>query len=141
MACDVRIAARSAIFGQPEIKLGIIPGFGGTQRLPRLVGEGKALEMNLLGDPILAEEAFEHGLANAVVEDHELLDTALAGRAARPPGAARGGADQARLRRRDLDEGIEAEQARLRDRLRLAPTPSEGIAAFLGRRAPRFEGK
>src|SRR6202044_1531730 len=77
MACDVRIAARSAIFGQPEIKLGIIPGFGGTQRLPRLVGENKALEMNLVGDPILAEEAFELGLVNRMVEDHELLDTAL----------------------------------------------------------------
>ena len=53
MACDFRLAARSASFGQPEIKLGIIPGFGGTQRLPRLVGEDKALEMNLIGDPIL----------------------------------------------------------------------------------------
>ena len=68
----------SAIFGQPEIKLGIIPGFGGTQRLPRLVGENKALEMNLIGDPIGAEEAFEFGLVNRVVPDHELLDTALA---------------------------------------------------------------
>ncbi|HYM66023.1 MAG TPA: enoyl-CoA hydratase-related protein, partial [Patescibacteria group bacterium] len=77
MACDVRIAARSAIFGQPEIRLGIIPGFGGTQRLPRLVGANKALEMNLIGDPILADEAFELGLVNRMVEDHELLDTAL----------------------------------------------------------------
>src|SRR4029077_14186897 len=73
MACDVRIAARSAIFGQPEVKLGILPGFGGTQRLPRLVGAGKALEMNLVGDPILAEEAFELGLVTRLVEDHELL--------------------------------------------------------------------
>ena len=65
------------MFGQPEIKLGIMPGFGGTQRLPRLVGTSKALEMNLIGDPILAEEAFELGLVNRLVEDHELLDTAL----------------------------------------------------------------
>ena len=57
MACDFRVAAESAIFGQPEIKLGIIPGFGGTQRLPRLVGQGKALEMNLIGDAILAPDA------------------------------------------------------------------------------------
>src|SRR5207253_8911375 len=78
MACDVRIAARTALFGQPEIRLGIIPGFGGTQRLPRLAGASKALEMNLIGEPILAEEAFELGLANRVVDDHELLDTALA---------------------------------------------------------------
>src|ERR1700716_3381674 len=77
MACDVRIAARSAIFGQPEIKLGIIPGFGGTQRLARLVGASKALEMNLVGDPVLSDEAFELGLANRLVDDHELLDTAL----------------------------------------------------------------
>ncbi len=65
------------MFGQPEIKLGIIPGFGGTQRLPRLVGPEKALEMNLIGDAITASEAFEHGLANRVVPDHELFDTAL----------------------------------------------------------------
>ena len=78
MACDVRIAADSASFGQPEINLGIIPGFGGTQRLPRLVGEAKALELNLTGDPIGAGEAYELGLANRVVPDHELLDTALA---------------------------------------------------------------
>ena len=77
MACDVRIAAQSAIFGQPEIKLGIIPGFGGTQRLPRLVGENKALEMNLIGDAITAEEAYEFGLVNRIVPDHELLETAL----------------------------------------------------------------
>ena len=61
MACDFRLAAESATFGQPEINLGIIPGFGGTQRLPRLVGEGKALEMNLTGDAISAEEAYRVG--------------------------------------------------------------------------------
>ncbi|HZE04415.1 MAG TPA: enoyl-CoA hydratase-related protein, partial [Solirubrobacteraceae bacterium] len=78
MACDVRLAADSASFGQPEINLGIIPGFGGTQRLPRLVGEAKALELNLTGDAIGAAEAFEYGLVNQIVPDHELLDTALA---------------------------------------------------------------
>ena len=77
MACDFRIAAESATFGQPEINLGIIPGFGGTQRLPRLVGESKALEMNLVGDPIDAYEAHRVGLVNQVVPDHELLDSAL----------------------------------------------------------------
>src|SRR5919106_1375689 len=78
MACDFRIAAESAVFGQPEIKLGIIPGFGGTQRLPRLVGTEKALEMNLIGDAITASDALVHGLANRVVPDHELFETALA---------------------------------------------------------------
>src|SRR4051794_18017039 len=78
MACDFRIAAESASFGQPEVNLGIIPGFGGTQRLPRLIGEAKALEMNLTGEPIDAYEALRLGLANRVVPDHELFDTALA---------------------------------------------------------------
>ena len=77
MACDVRIAAEAAVFGQPEIKLGIIPGFGGTQRLARLVGPNKALEMNLVGDAVLSEEALEFGLVNRVVPDHELFETAL----------------------------------------------------------------
>jgi enoyl-CoA hydratase/3-hydroxyacyl-CoA dehydrogenase len=140
MACDVRIAARSAIFGQPEIKLGIIPGFGGTQRLPRLVGENKALEMNLVGDPILADEAFELGLANRLVEDHELFDTALqwarklAGQA---PLAV------AQIKRvsaaGDIDEGIEAEKRAFAETFTSADA-REGIAAFLGKRAPHFTG-
>ena len=58
LSCDIRVASETARFGQPEINLGIIPGFGGTQRLPRLVGPAKALEMNLLGEPISAAEAF-----------------------------------------------------------------------------------
>jgi enoyl-CoA hydratase/3-hydroxyacyl-CoA dehydrogenase len=141
MACDVRIAARSALFGQPEIKLGIIPGFGGTQRLPRLVGQSKALEMNLVGDPLPAEEAYEYGLASAVVEDHELLDTALAW--------ARKLAGQAPIALAqikqvsaagDLDEGIEAEKRAFATVFASADA-KEGISAFLGKRAPRFEGK
>ncbi len=97
MACDVRLAARSAVFGQPEVKLGIIPGFGGTQRLARLVGENKALEMNTTGDAVLAEEAYELGLVNRIVPDHELFDTALAwARKLRGPGAAGRGEDQGR---------------------------------------------
>src|SRR3712207_5318004 len=110
MACDVRIAAESALFGQPEIGLGILPGFGGTQRLPRLVGTAKALEMNLTGDAVLASDAYEFGLVNAVVPDHELLDTAVSW--------ARKLSGQAPLAvqhikqasgKGDLDEGIEAE--------------------------------
>ncbi len=140
MACDVRIAARSAIFGQPEVKLGIIPGFGGTQRLPRLVGSNKALEMNLIGDPILADEAFELGLANRLVDDHELLDTALqwarklAGQA---PLAV------AQIKRvsgnGDLDAGIEAEKRAFAE-VFASDDAKEGITAFLGKRAPHFKG-
>src|SRR4051795_4957920 len=112
MACDVRIAAQSAVFGQPEIKLGIIPGFGGTQRLARLVGENKALEMNTIGDPIGADEAYEFGLVNRAVVDHELLDTALAW--ARKLGESAPlalGEIKSVSAAGDLDEGIEKEKA------------------------------
>jgi enoyl-CoA hydratase/3-hydroxyacyl-CoA dehydrogenase len=141
MACDVRLAARSALFGQPEIKLGIIPGFGGTQRLPRLVGENKALEMNLVGDPILAEEAFEFGLVNRVVEDHELFDTALAW-ARRLAGQAPLAMEQIKQvsAAGDLDQGIEAEKQGFATAFR-SEDAKEGIAAFLGKRAARWQGK
>lgn len=75
MACHVRIAAEHAKFGQPEVKLGITPGFGGTQRLPRLVGKGRALELILTGQMIDAAEAFRIGLVNRVVPAAELLPT------------------------------------------------------------------
>ncbi len=141
MACDLRIVARAAIFGQPEIKLGIIPGFGGTQRLPRLVGQSKALEMNLVGDPLLAEEAYEYGLASAVVDDHELLDTALSW-ARKLAGQAPLAVEQIKQvsAKGDLDEGIAAEKAGFATVFQSADG-REGIAAFLGKRAPRFEGK
>jgi enoyl-CoA hydratase/3-hydroxyacyl-CoA dehydrogenase len=141
MACDVRIAARSALFGQPEIKLGIIPGFGGTQRLPRLVGSNKALEMNLVGDPVLAEEAFEFGLVNRVVDDHELLETALQW-ARKLAGQAPLAVEQ--IKRvsgaGDLDEGIEAEKAGFAKVFQSADG-REGIGAFLAKRAPHFTGR
>ncbi|CAN5857857.1 enoyl-CoA hydratase-related protein [soil metagenome] len=73
LACDMRIAGRSARFGQPEIRLGLIPGGGGTQRLPRLVGAGRALRMILTGELISADEAATMGLADLVVDDDELL--------------------------------------------------------------------
>jgi enoyl-CoA hydratase/3-hydroxyacyl-CoA dehydrogenase len=141
MACDVRIAARSAIFGQPEVKLGIIPGFGGTQRLPRLVGLNKALEMNLVGDPILAEEAFELGLVNRMVEDHELLDTALMW-ARRLAGQAPLAVAQIKQvsGAGDLDQGIEAEKRGFATAF-ASEDAKEGISAFLGKRAPRFTGR
>ena len=140
MGADLRIAAQSATFGQPEIKLGIMPGFGGTQRLPRLVGSAKALELNLLGDPIDAFEAWEHGLVNRVVPDHELLDTALAWArrlATQPPLAI----EQIKLVSAGpaLEAGIEAEKAAFA-RVFASADASEGIAAFLERRPARFGG-
>jgi enoyl-CoA hydratase / 3-hydroxyacyl-CoA dehydrogenase len=141
MACDVRIAAEAAVFGQPEIKLGIIPGFGGTQRLPRLVGPSKALEMNLVGDAILAGEALEAGLVNRVVPDHELFETALMwGR--KLAGQAPLAREQIKLvsAAGDLDQGIEAEKAGFATAFR-SDDAKEGIGAFLGKRTPKWSGK
>jgi enoyl-CoA hydratase/3-hydroxyacyl-CoA dehydrogenase len=141
MACDFRIAAESASFGQPEINLGIIPGFGGTQRLPRLVGEAKALEMNLVGDPISAPQAYELGLANDVVPDHELFDTALAW-ARKLGGQAPVAVEQIKnvAAKGDLDEGIEAEKGGFATAFS-SEDAREGISAFLGKRKPRWSGK
>ena len=145
MACDVRIAARSAIFGQPEIKLGIIPGFGGTQRLPRLVGENKALEMNLIGDPIGAEEAFEFGLVNRVVRrPRAARHRARVGAQARRAGAAGASSRSSRSRANgDLDAGIEAEKAGFAHGVPVARTarrasaPSWASASRSGRASER----
>jgi len=76
MACTLRIASENARFGQPEVKLGIIPGYAGTQRLPRLVGKGRALEMILSAEPISAQEAWRIGLVNRVVSPSELIPAA-----------------------------------------------------------------
>jgi enoyl-CoA hydratase/3-hydroxyacyl-CoA dehydrogenase len=140
MACDVRIGAEAAVFGQPEIKLGIIPGFGGTQRLQRLVGPAKALEMNLSGDAILSEEALEFGLLNRVVPDHELLEAALSWArklAAQAPVAR----EQVKLASADPDlgEGIEAEKRGFAAAFR-SEDAGEGVAAFLAKRSPKWSG-
>jgi enoyl-CoA hydratase/3-hydroxyacyl-CoA dehydrogenase len=141
MACDVRIAAEAAVFGQPEIKLGIIPGFGGTQRLPRLVGPNKALEMNLVGDAVLSEEALELGLVNRVVPDHELFETALmwarklAGQAPIAVGLIKSISDNG-----DLDAGIEAEKQGFATAF-ASDDAKEGIGAFLAKRSPKWSGR
>ena len=141
MACDFRIAAESASFGQPEINLGIIPGFGGTQRLPRLVGEAKALEMNLTGQPIDAFEAERLGLATRVVPDHELFDAALAWArklAQQPPLAI------SRIKSVSMDgelgEGLRRE-AEAFGEVFASEDAKEGIGAFLGKRKPNFRGR
>ena len=140
MGADIRIAAQSASFAQPEIKLGIVPGFGGTQRLRRLVGSGKALEMNLSGESIDALEAWELGLVNLVVADHALIDTALAW--------ARKLATQAPIAIEEikrlsndaaLEAGIEAEKAAF-GRVFASADAREGISAFVEKRNPKFSG-
>jgi enoyl-CoA hydratase/3-hydroxyacyl-CoA dehydrogenase len=140
MGCDLRIAAESARFGQPEINLGIIPGAGGTQRLPRLVGTSKALEMNLSGESIGAAEAWDFGLVNHVARDEDLLDVALEWArtfATRPPLAIE------QIKRvsaaADLDAGLEAERDAFAAVLS-SDDAREGIAAFAAKRQPRFAG-
>jgi enoyl-CoA hydratase/3-hydroxyacyl-CoA dehydrogenase len=141
MACNFRIAAESAVFGQPEIRLGIIPGFGGTQRLPRLVGDFKALEMNLIGDAIGAAEAEAFGLANRVVPDHELFDTALAW-ARKLAGQAPLAVEQVKAASDDpdLEQGIEQEKEGFATAFQ-SEDAREGIGAFLGKRTPKWQGK
>ncbi|MFH1687993.1 MAG: enoyl-CoA hydratase-related protein [bacterium] len=78
MACDIRLASAKAKFGQPEVNLGILPGYGGTQRLPRLVGRGKAMQLILTGELIGADEAYRIGLADEVYDPEELMDKAMA---------------------------------------------------------------
>jgi enoyl-CoA hydratase/3-hydroxyacyl-CoA dehydrogenase len=140
MACDVRLAARSATFGQPEIKLGIIPGFGGTQRLPRLVGAARALELNMIGDPILAEQALAYGLVNEVVEDHGLFDAALMWARRLAGQAPLALAEVKRLTRAGMEEGIASEQQAFA-RAFGSEDAAEGIAAFLQKRPPEFKGR
>src|SRR5918992_933361 len=128
MACDVRLAAESA-------------GFGGTQRLPRLVGQAKALEMNLTGDPIDAYDALRLGLANRVVPDHELFDTAMswARKLAQQAPLAIQGIKQVSAAG-DLDEGLRSEAEQF-GRAFGSEDAKEGISAFLGKRKPTFKGK
>ena len=144
MACDIRIASTKAKFGQPEVKLGLIPGGGGTQRLPRLIGEGKALELILTGDMIDAEEARRLGLVNQVVAPEELESKTmeLANRIAEMSPVALAMAKKAvkNAARMNLATGLEAES----DLFALCFSSAdreEGVRAFLEKRKPAFKGK
>ena len=144
MACTIRIAVEHAKFGQPEVKLGLLPGGGGTQRLPRLVGKGRALQLVLSGGMIGAQEAWRIGLVNEVVPAADLIPRAeaiLKEIAANAPIAVK-------LALEAVNKGLEAGQS---DGLLLEASyfglcagtedKKEGTTAFLEKRAPRFQGR
>jgi len=141
LACDIRIAAEDLKIGQPEVNLGLIPGFGGTQRLPRIVGQGHALNMILSGDSITSSQALDYGLVSAVVPNADLLDAAkrlAATILSRGPLAVQTAKTLVRQAlSTPLQEGL------LRERDCFASTfgtgeAQEGTQAFLEKRAPKF---
>jgi enoyl-CoA hydratase/carnithine racemase len=144
LACDMIVASYTAVFGQPEINLGIIPGGGGTQRLARVVGKQRAMELVLTGRRIDAREALELGLVNKVVDADRWLEEALElarAVAERPPIAARL-AKQAVLAAEEtaLSAGLENER-RLYELAMATEDRVEGMKAFLEKREPEFEGR
>jgi enoyl-CoA hydratase len=143
LACHVRIASTLAKFGLPEVKLGLIPGYGGTQRLPRLVGRGQALQMILTGEPIDGAGAVRVGLANAVVEPDALAGAARAMAAAMlknaPIAMARAIESVDAGLDATLEDGLRLE-ARLFGSLESTGDMREGTKAFLEKRPPDFRG-
>jgi enoyl-CoA hydratase/carnithine racemase len=144
MACTMRIAAEHAKFGQPEVKLGLLPGGGGTQRLPRLVGKGRALQLILTGETISAQEAYRIGLVNEVVAAASLIDraeTILKQIAANAPiavkfslEASNKGMDTSQAEGFALEASYFGICAATEDK-------KEGTSAFLEKRAPQFHGR
>ena len=144
MACDILIAADTARFGQPEVNLGIIPGFGGTQRLPRLVGRNLAKELVLTGEMISAQRAYEIGLVNRVVPQTELMNTAreIAGKILSKGPLAVGAAKSAMNRGLDLDlQNACALEANAFAVTFTTEDGSEGMTAFLEKRKAEFKGR
>ena len=144
MCCDIRIASETAVMGQPEVGLGIIPGFSGTQRLTQIVGKGRAAQMILTTENIGAAEALSYGLVNKVAAPEALMDEALAMAgtiAAKAPLAVRW-ANSAIKRglEVDLDSGI-AIEADLFGMCFATEDQKEGMHAFLERRKAEFKGK
>ena len=144
MCCDIRVASEDAQLGQPEIKLGLIPGGGGTQRLPRLVGLGRAMLLNMTGDFIDARTAYEWGLVERVVPKEQLLGTALGiarSISQRSPIAVAVLRELARTTRDlPLEEGLRREADGFR-RCLASEDGAEGVSAFLEKREPQFTGQ
>jgi enoyl-CoA hydratase len=144
MNCDIIIASEAATFGQPEVNVGIIPGAGGTQRLPRVVGKYKAMEMVLTGRSISAEEAYRVGLVNRVVPAESLMEEAkkLAAEIASKPLISVRSAKEAIQRAQDttLEVGLEFERKAFY-MLFATEDGKEGMKAFLEKRKPNFKGK
>ncbi|MBI2848218.1 MAG: enoyl-CoA hydratase/isomerase family protein [Chloroflexi bacterium] len=144
LACDIRIAADNASFGAPEVTLGVIPGWGGTQRLPRLIPWARAAELLFTGRPIDAQEAYRIGLVNKVVPLSQLMSSAkeMAELLCRPGPLAVRAAKQAMVKGTSLSlsEGLELEKS-LFDFLLATDDFDEGCQAFLDRRKPNFKGK
>jgi len=144
MCCDIILAADNARFGQPEILFGIIPGSGGTQRLARLVGKHKAMEMVLTGEPVNAEEARQLGIVNRVVPQAELLDAAwtMAASIAAKPALAVKAAKESILAafNTGLNEGLAIERGHFW-MLLASEDANEGMNAFVEKRKPVFKGK
>jgi enoyl-CoA hydratase len=144
MCCDIRIAAENALFGQPEVNLGIIPGYGGTQRLPRLIGPGKAKEIIFADERINAQEAFRVGLVQRVVPKGQVLEEAkkllkkIMGK----------GPVAVKMAKKAINEGL---QVSLREGLDLeargngvcfgTEDKDEGAKAFLEKRPAKFKGR
>jgi enoyl-CoA hydratase len=144
MSCDIIIASETARFGQPEVNIGIIPGSGGTQRLSRLVGKHRAMEMVLTGDPLTAQEAEKLGLVNRVVPVELLMDeakTVARKIAAKPPLAIRY-AKEAVLKsfNTGLDDGLDFERKTFYT-LFASEDKKEGMQAFMEKRPPVFKGR
>lgn len=144
MSCHLRVAGDRARFGQPEISLGIIPGWGGTQRLPRLIGRAKAIEWILTGDVVMAQEALRLGLVNAVVPQDQVLKVAkdLARKIASK------GAVAVREALRAIEDGLDgtleaglAREAQAFGTIATTEDSREGVRAFLEKRQPQFKDR
>lgn len=144
MAADFRYLAEDATVGQPEIMLGIIPGAGGTQRLPRLVGFQRAKEMNLSGRHVIAAEALEMGLADKVIPTDDLVSVAMADAARWATGPTLGyAAVKAAMNQgwgQPIEEALAVERRAFNEVFRTADAAT-GIAAFLAKEKPEFEGR